>query len=47
MKLYKIEIILQLEDDEAKPRKFIPEALYEVLESGDDILDFNIVEVSE
>jgi hypothetical protein len=40
MKLIKIEMIMILED-EGRPDKWIPEALYECFNTGEDLLEFD------
>lgn len=40
MRLIKIEMIMLL-DDNGRPDKWIPEALYECLETGEDLLEFD------
>lgn len=40
MRLIKVEMIMILED-EGRPDKWIPEALYECFNTGEDLLEFD------
>jgi hypothetical protein len=45
MKYYVVEMVLKLEDD-ATPRKWVPNVVTENLESGEDLLTYRFEEVT-
>ena len=46
MKTWKVEIILKLNED-SSPRKWIPDAVWECLEPGEDALAYDFKLISE
>ena len=40
MKYYKMTMYLKLEDD-SKPNKWIPDAVYDMLREGEDLIDYH------
>ena len=45
MKLYKITMFLELNEDAGHPRKWVPEAIWDNLQDGEDIVEIQFDEV--
>lgn len=46
MKRYRVSFVLELEDDSSHPRKWVPEAIVDNLNQGEDVLEWEWVEVT-
>ena len=46
-KYYKVTMIIALNEDTAHPRKWVPDAITECLESGEDLLEYKFEECTE
>lgn len=47
MKTYRITVELKLNDNSYHPRKWVPEAIWSNLETGEDIVNWEVEEVNE
>lgn len=47
MPKYRVSFILQVNEDAGHPRKWVPDAIVDNLEPGEDVLDWAYVEVDE
>lgn len=47
MKRYRITFDIELNDDAGHPRKWVPDAVCQGLETGEDITDWTFVELPE